>query len=434
MSPSSPPPHATGPAPDLTAAHSQEEAAPSTGTLLEAGRAHLLANYRQAPIVLTRGVGSRVYDSEGREYLDCAAGVAVSALGHAHPRLTRAIAEQAGTLLHVSNYFYNAQNVLLAEELCEKTGYARAFFCNSGGEANEAMLKLARRHFFARGDADRIRFVAFDQAFHGRTLATVNLGGTPAYREGFGPPLQGFTHVPYGDLDAVRRAMGPDVCGVFVETVQGEGGVTPAPPGFLEGLRRVCDEHGALLLVDEVQTGMGRTGKLLGTDHAGVRGDAISLAKGLGGGVPIGALLVSDQLAGALPPGSHGSTFGGNALASAAARAVLAALYEEDLIGHAAEVGARLGAKLADLARAHPDLCEGERGQGLLRALVLKPGVDARAVLGAAREAGVLLTIAGGRGLRFTPPLVITEAEIDEAVERVDGALRAVRVDLSLPG
>ena len=398
--------------------------------LVKLGQEHLLGNYRQAPVVFVRGQGSRLFDKEGNEYLDCAAGVAVCALGHAPPTLVRTIAEQAAKLMHVSNYFYNEENVLLARELCERTGFERAFFCNSGAEANEAMLKLARRHFSAAGKPDKYRFVAFDNAFHGRTLATVNVGGTPSYKEGFGPKLEGVTHVPYGDLDAVRRVMGPDVCGVVVETVQGEGGVTPAPAGFLEGLRALCDEHEALLLLDEVQTGIGRTGRFLGSEHTGVRADAISLAKGLGGGFPIGAMLVSARLAGALPSGTHGSTFGGNALASAAARAVLATLDAENVVAEVARKGALLSAKLVELAKRHPDLCELERGQGLLRALVLKQGVDARDVLARARERGLLLTIAGGRGLRFTPPLIITDDEIVLAAERLDETLRSVRLDL----
>jgi acetylornithine/N-succinyldiaminopimelate aminotransferase len=398
--------------------------------LIALGRRHLLGNYRQAPVVFVRGQGSRLFDKEGRDYLDCAAGVAVCALGHAHPALTRAIADQAAKLMHVSNYFFNEENVLLARDLCKKTGYDRAFFCNSGAEANEAMLKLARRHFFAAGKKDKFRFVAFDNAFHGRTLATVNLGGTPSYKEGFGPKLEGVTHVPYGDLEAVRRVMGPDVCGIVVETVQGEGGVTPAPAGFLEGLRALCDEHDALLLLDEVQTGMGRTGRLLGSEHTGVRGDVITLAKGLGGGFPIGAMLVPERLAGALPSGTHGSTFGGNPLASAAARAVLAALETEDLIAETARKGGVLSAALAEVAQKHPDLCEGERGQGLLRVILLKQGVDARDVLGRARERGLLLTIAGGRGLRFTPPLIISDDEIALAAQRLDETLRSVRLGL----
>jgi len=239
-------------------------------------------------------------------------------------------------------------------------------------------------------------------------------------------------HLPFGDLDAVRAAMGPHVAGIFVEPVQGEGGVLPAPEGFLAGLRALADEHGALLVFDEVQTGIGRTGKLLGSEHDGVRADVVTLAKGLGGGFPIGAMLVREELASSLPPGTHGSTFGGNALASAAARTVLRVLEEEGLIAAAAEKGAKRSAMLSELAARHPDLCSGERGRGLLRGVVLKPGIDARLALGLARERGLLLTIAGGTVLRFTPPLVVTEAELEEGVRRLDEALRALRVELAL--
>jgi acetylornithine/N-succinyldiaminopimelate aminotransferase len=326
----------------------------------------------------------------------------------------------------VSNYFFNEENIRLAEELCAKTGYDRAFFCNSGAEANEAMLKLARRHHWARGQRQRTRFIAFDDGFHGRTMGAVSLTGTPKYHEGFAPMVPGITHLPYGDLAAVTAAMGADVAGIFVEPVLGEGGVLPPPAGFLAGLRALCDREGALLLIDEVQTGIGRTGKMLGSDHDGVRGDAIALAKGLGGGFPIGAMLVREALAGALPPGSHGSTFGGNALASAAARTVLAVLDEERLIESAARVGEHLGIGLATLAARHPNLCAGERGRGLLRGLRLAAGVDPRAALSAIRDAGVLLTIAGGDVLRFSPPLTVRVAEIDEALALTDRALSSL--------
>jgi acetylornithine/N-succinyldiaminopimelate aminotransferase len=413
---------------------SPEASAPTTPELLEHGQRYLLGNYRQAPVVFVSGKGSTLFDSDGHPYLDFAAGVAVNLLGHAHPKLVASIAEQAAKVMHVSNYFYNEENVLLAKELCERTGFDRAFFCNSGAEANEAMLKLARRYFFNKGEKDRFRFIAFDNAFHGRTLATVNLGGTPSYKEGFGPNLGGVTHVPFGDLDAVRAAMGPDVCGIFVEPVQGEGGVLPAPAGFLEGLRALATEHGALLLVDEIQTGMGRTGTFLGLDRSGVRADAITMAKGLAGGFPIGAMLVREELASGLPPGSHGSTFGGNSLACAAARTALAVLFDDGLIEGAQEKGELLGELLRNLATKHPDLCEGERGAGLLRGLLLRPGIDARLALARVREKGVLLTIAGGRVLRFTPPLVVTEAEIREAVAHVDEALKTLRVEGTTAG
>jgi len=394
--------------------------------LLPVAERRLVGNYRQAPFVLERGRGSELWDTEGRRYLDFCAGVAVCSLGHSHPRLTAAIAEQAGKLMHVSNYFYNAENIRLADELCKRTGMDRAFFCNSGAEANEAMLKLVRRHFFIKGEPERYRIIAFDNSFHGRTMGAVALTGTPKYREGFGPPLAGITHVPYGDLDAVKAVMGSDVAAIFVEPVQGEGGVIPPPPGFLAGLRALCDETNSLLCLDEVQTGIGRTGTFLGATHEGVSGDAVALAKGLGGGFPIGALLIREHLAGVLTPGTHGSTFGGNALASAAARTVLAVVEDEKLVEGAAEKGKRLTEGLQALAHEFPTLCAGQRGRGLLQGLVLATGVDPRVVLGKARAEGLLLTVAGASTLRFTPPLVVRENEIDEALAMMRRALEAV--------
>ena len=400
-----------------------EAGAHTTEELVAIAGRRMLGNYRPAPVFFVEGKGSRLVDKEGKSYLDFAAGVAVSALGHAHPRLVAAITEQASKVMHVSNYFYNEPNVLLADELCSRTGYDRAFFCNSGAEANEAVFKLARRHFSSIGRPDKMRFIAFDHSFHGRTLATVTLTGQKSYSDGFGPKLEGIIHVPYGDAEAVRRVMGDDVCGIFVEPVQGEGGVLPAPPGYLRELRAICDEFGSLLLLDEVQTGMGRTGALLASEHDAVMGDAVALAKGLGGGFPIGAMLLTEKLAAALPPGTHGSTFGGNPLASAAALAVLETFDAENLVVEAKRKGALLGRFLEQIAAKYPELCEGERGLGLMRGLVLKQGVDARVALLRARERGVLLTIAGGQVLRFTPPLVVTDDEIEEAARRVSDAL-----------
>lgn len=390
------------------------------------GETRLVGNYRQAPFVLERGRGCEVWDTEGRRYLDFCAGVAVCSLGHAHPRLVTAIANQAARLMHVSNYFYNAENIRLADELCRRSGMDRAFFCNSGAEANEAMLKLARRWFFTKNQPQRYRIIAFDNAFHGRTMGAIALTGTPKYREGFGPPLEGVTHVPYGDIDAVRAAMGPDVAAIFVEPVQGEGGVIPPPPGFLPALRALCDEHGALLCLDEVQTGIGRTGTFLGCEHDGVKGDLVALAKGLGGGFPIGALLVREQLQSALSPGTHGSTFGGNALASVAARTVLAVLDEERLIEGAVTKGKRLADGLSAIAAKYPNACAGQRGRGLLQGLRLAPGIDGRTALAKVRARGLLLTVAGANTLRFTPPLVAKEHEIDEALAMTDAAMAEV--------
>lgn len=397
----------------------------TNASLVELAERSLYANYRPAPIVLARGRGAELFDVEGKRYLDLAAGVAVCSVGHAHPRFVQAIADQAAKVVHVSNYFYNEENVLLADELVRRSGFARALFCNSGAEANEAMFKAARRHFFAKGEPGRTRFVAFQNAFHGRTMGALALTGTAKYREGFGTD-EHVTHVAYGDLDAVKAAMGPDVAAILVEPVQGEGGVLPAPPGFLSGLRALADAHGALLFFDEVQTGVGRTGTLFAFEQSGTRPDALSLAKGLGGGVPIGVMLTNEALASALPAGTHGTTFGGNPLACAAARAVLAILDEERLVDGARTKGERLGRALAALATELPDVVEGERGLGLLRGLLLKPGRTARDVLPKLVDAGVLLTAAGDRVLRFVPPLVVTDAQLDEGVDKVRAILRAL--------
>jgi acetylornithine/N-succinyldiaminopimelate aminotransferase len=395
-----------------------------TASLLDAARAHLYQNYRRPDLLLVRGQGCEVFDTDGRRYLDLCGGIAVDTLGHGHPRMVAAIAEQAARLLHVSNYFYNEPNVRLAERLTRVTGYDRALFCNSGTEAVEAMLKLARRFFFSQGQTERYRVVAFGNSFHGRTMGSLAVTGQPGYREGFGP-LVGATHVPYGDVEAVKATLGPDVAAVLVEPVQGEGGVIPAPDGFLGELRRLCDTEGALLLADEVQTGIGRTGRWLAFEHADVKADAVALAKGLGGGFPIGAMLCGEALGSVLPPGSHGTTFGGNALASAAALTVLEVL-EEGLLQSVPEKAAWLTEGLQQLLHRHPRLVELVRGQGLLQVLMLREDVNARAVLDQAVGAGLLLTLAGGCGIRFSPALTVAKAEIDEGIRLLDQVLNAV--------
>ena len=400
--------------------------ADTQASLVESGRRFLYPNYRQPALVIERGDGAVLWDVAGKRYLDFFAGIAVSALGHAHPALVRAVAEQAARVVHVSNYFFNAPNVRLAQKLCEKTGMDRAFFSNSGTEAIEACLKLVRRHFWSNGQPERLRVIAFENSFHGRTLGALAATGQSKYKEGFGP-LPNVTHVPYGDAAAVAAQMAPDVAAILVEPVQGEGGVLPAPPGFLRELRRLCDQHGALLVADEIQTGIGRTGAFLGVDHAGVKPDVVALSKGLGGGIPIGAMLCRESLSGALPPGSHGSTFGGNPLASAAALAVLETIESEKLIEQTQARGARLAAGLNKLRERHPKLVSTVRGRGLLQAAVLNADVDARAVLGKLQDAGLLVTIAGAQALRFSPPLVVTDAQIDEAVELLDRALAGVK-------
>jgi acetylornithine/N-succinyldiaminopimelate aminotransferase len=391
---------------------------PSNTDLLAVAKRRLYPNYKPAPFVLARGQGCELFDVEDERWLDLCAGVAVCSVGHAHPSLVRVIAEQAATLMHTSNYFYNEPNILLASELTKRSGMDRAFFCNSGTEANEAMLKLARHHFFGQGKKEKVRVIAFHNAFHGRTLGALSMTGTPKYREGFGE-LGAVTHVTYGKIDEVKKAMGPDVCAIIVEPLQGEGGVNPPPAGFLKELRALCDANDALLLLDEVQTGLGRLGRFLGIEGSGVAADAIALAKGLGGGFPIGAMLTTEKLANALPPGAHGSTFGGNPLASAAALAVLKIIDDEKLVAGAKEKGEALGRMLDQLVKDVPAVCEGARGEGLLRGLLLKEGHMAREILPKVQEAGVLLTAAGDRVLRFSPPLVVTVAELEEGVRAV---------------
>jgi acetylornithine/N-succinyldiaminopimelate aminotransferase len=386
---------------------------------------YLYPNYKPLPMVLERGQGAELWDVEGKRYLDLCAGVAVCSVGHAHPDHVRALAEQAGRLAHVSNYFYNDVNIRLAARLCERTGFARAFFCNSGTEANEALFKLARRHFWAKGEVERTQFIAFHNAVHGRTMGALQLTGTPKYREGFGD-IGAVSHFKFGDLAAVKAALDHRVAAVVVEPVQGEGGVMPAPEGFLRGLREACDAAGALLFCDEVQTGIGRTGAFFGFESSGIRPDAVALAKGLGGGIPVGAFLCTEALAQALPPGTHGSTFGGNPLASASAMSVLDIIDREGLVAAAAEKGAYLGKLLGELAARLPKVCEGERGAGLLRGLVLREGMVARDILPKLAEQGVLVIAAGDRVLRFCPALVVTKAQLEEGVEKVGAVLSAM--------
>jgi len=398
----------------------------SNAELLALAERCLYPNYRPGPFVLERGRGCELWDVEGKRYLDLSAGVAVCSVGHAHPKYVQAVSEQVATLGHVSNWFYNARNIRAAEKLVAISGMDRAFFCNSGCEANEAMLKLARHHFFGLGQPQRVRIIAFHDAFHGRTLGALSMTGTPKYREGFGE-LGAVTHVPYGDVAAVAGALGPDVAGVIVEPLQGEGGVTPPPPGFLRELRGLCDAAGALLLVDEVQTGVGRLGSWFAYQEAQVKPDAVALAKGLGGGFPVGALLTRDVFSGALPPGTHGSTFGGNPLGAAALLSVISILEEEDLVAGAGRKGAALAEGLARIVADYPSVCESSRGQGLLQGLVLKPGFLARDVVGRAFAMGYLIIGAGERVLRYAPPLVISDAEIEEGLD----ATRRLIADLA---
>ncbi len=394
-----------------------------TDALLALASRHLLKTYKQPPLVMTRGEGCRLYDTEGRSYLDLYAGIAVCVLGHSHPALVKAVTEQVGRLGHIANLYYNDRQIELAAQLCARTGMDRVFFTNSGTEANEGALKLARRWFFTQGQPERTDVVATWSSFHGRSMGAVAMTGTPKYWEGFGPRLSGVSQVAYGDLEAMRRRVNDRTAVIIVEPVQGEGGVMPAPAGYLQGLRQLCDETGTLLILDEIQTGVGRSGKYLASQHEGVAADVLTIAKGVAGGVPIGAFLVKEKHAEALAPGTHGSTFGGNPLACAAALAVLETLDRENLIEGAAKKGAYFLSALESLAAKHPTLVKGARGRGLLCGLVLADHVEARAVLGAMRDKGVLIAQAGDHVLRFAPPLIVSEAELDQGIKTLDAVL-----------
>jgi len=384
---------------------------------------HLIENYARLPIAPVRGRGCRLEDAAGNSWLDFAAGIAVNTLGHAHPALTRAIAEQAGRLLHCSNLYRIPQQEALAERLAAASGLARAFFCNSGAEANEAAIKLARRYFHQRGEERRTIVTALG-SFHGRTLATVAATGQEKVKQGFAPLPSGFRHVPFNDLAALEAAIDGETAAVMLEPIQGEGGVRPADPDYLAGVRALCDRHGILLILDEVQTGIGRTGTLFAFEQAEIRPDILTLAKGLGGGVPIGAMLAVEEVAAAFTPGSHGSTFGGNPLACAAACCVLDQIERQELLAHCRAMGARLRRGLERIAARASAKTEMEvRGRGLL--LGLDCGRPAAPIIDAARARGLLLVGGGPEVIRLIPPLIVGRQEIDEALDILEAALGA---------
>lgn len=381
--------------------------------VMAADAAHYMPVFSRYPIVLERGEGCTVYDADGKAYLDFLAGIAVNALGHAHPALVRAIAEQAGKLIHCSNLFYTAVQAQLATRLAALSGLDRVFLANSGAEANEGAIKLARKWGQAK-QAGKGRVVSAIHSFHGRTLATLMATGQPKYQAGFDPLPTGFSYVPYGDLAALKAQMGADVCAVLLEPIQGEGGVHVPAPGYLAAVKALCQEHGALLIFDEIQTGVGRTGKMFAYEHEGIKPDIVTLAKGLAGGVPIGAFLASEEVAQAFSPGDHGSTFGGNPLASAAALAVLDVIEEQDLLAQAENMGRYFSNKLQGLAQEFPSLVKEVRGRGLLLGMELTK--EGRGIVLACMEHGMIINCTAGNVLRFVPPLIVTEVEIDRLV------------------
>lgn len=388
---------------------------------------HVMQTYGRQPVAFVRGDGARLWDSEGKEYLDFLSGLATVSLGHAHPEVADAIADQARTLLHVSNLYLNDQQPKLAERLdlllTSATGTAgQVFFANSGAESNECAIKLARRHGQANGGPERFHVVSAYNSFHGRTLTTLAATGQPQKQETFQPLPTGFRQVEFADIDALRAAMDERVCAVLLEPVQGEGGVQAAPPGYLEAVRALCDEREALLVLDEVQTGLGRTGKWFGFEHSGdVRPDIVTMAKALGNGMPIGACWARRDVAAAFKPGDHATTFGGQPLAARAALTVLDVMERENAPGRAEQRGKQLMQELAAI----PEVVD-VRGLGLLVAAELAEGIAAASVASACLGAGLVVNAVTPTSLRFAPPLLVTEAEIDRGVAILREVVRGV--------
>ncbi len=381
----------------------------------------LLPTYARAKLAFERGEGAWLTSTEGERYLDFGAGIAVASLGHAHPHLVKALAAQAQRLWHVSNLFEIPQAELLGRRLTEASFADFVFFTNSGTEAIEGAIKTARRYHFASGRPEKFRIITIEGAFHGRTIAAVAAGGNPKYLEGFGPMPEGFDQVPFGDLAAMKAAIGPQTCAIMVEPIQGEGGIRAIPLAQLQAMRQICDAHGLLLIFDEVQTGMGRTGKLFAYEHAGIAPDIMATAKGLGGGFPLGALLTTREAGKGMVVGTHGSTFGGNPLATAVGNAVLDVVLGEGFIDRVARMGALLKQGLLELMAKHPTAIAEIRGEGLMLGIAARPPVQE--FVAAALKEKLILIPAADNVARLLPPLVVGEAEIAEALVRLEATL-----------
>jgi len=372
----------------------------------------LMNTYARFPLTLVRGQGSKVWDDAGKAYLDFISGIAVNTLGHAHPQLVAAISEQVATMLHCSNLFHIPKQQQLAAKLATLSGLAEVFFSNSGAEANEGAIKLARKYFFDQG-SDRRGIISATRSFHGRLLSTLTATGQDKVKHGFDPLPPGFGHVPLNDIDALRAAIRADTAAILLEPLQGEGGVNIAHPEYLQAVRKLCDEEGILLILDEIQTGMGRTGTMFAFEHAGIQPDILTLAKGLGGGVPIGALLATEKVAASFGPGTHGSTFGGNPLSCTAALTVIDVMEKESLLLNVAARGEQLLQGLLALSASF-DWIDEVRGQGLL--LGLACSLEVAPIITACRDAGLLVLAAGPDVIRILPPLNVSAADIDEAL------------------
>jgi len=373
--------------------------------------------YKRFPIVIAKGKGCKLWDTQGKKYTDFVAGIAVCNLGHAHPGVSKALSMQADTLYHVSNLYYTIPQVELASRLTENSFADRVFFCNSGAEANEAAIKLARKYFKEKGESGRYRIISMEHSFHGRTMATLSATGQDKIKQGFEPVLEGFDYVPFNDISTLRSKIDLSTCAVLVEPIQGEGGVRCPDPEYLKAVRQTCDETGILLIFDEIQTGMGRTGKLFAYEHFGIAPDIMTLAKALANGLPIGAMLAREEVADAFGPGSHASTFGGTPVVTAASLEVVRVLSEENIIDHCKKIGAYFKERLAWLKNRH-ELIEDVRGMGLLLGMKLK--IEGDQIVASCMEKGFLINCIQGNILRFIPPLTIEKEEIDALVACLD--------------
>jgi len=384
--------------------------------------AHTYARY---PIVLVKGKGTRVWDMDGKEYLDFVAGLAVCNLGHCHPKVVKAIQDQAERLIHVSNYYYIEPQIRLASLLCENSFAEKVFFCNSGAEANEGAMKLARKYAKEIAEGDRYEIITMERSFHGRTLATLTATGQEKFHKGYAPLMPGFKYVPFSDIGAVKNAIDSKTCAVMLEPIQGEGGVNCPSEGYLKALRELCDERGILLIFDEVQVGIGRTGRLFAYEHEGVEPDMLTLAKSLAGGVPIGALLIKKEIAESFEPGDHASTFGGNPLATAAGVAALTALLEEGMLENCQKVGSYFLSELEGIKGRFPFVQE-VRGKGLILGMELK--IDGGSIVKEMMKRGFLINCTMGNVLRFLPPLIVTKEEVDRVVKALEGVFQELKL------
>jgi predicted acetylornithine/succinylornithine family transaminase len=387
--------------------------------IMTKGQEFVMNTYGRFPIAPVKGKGSYVWDANGKQYLDFISGIAVCGLGHCHPELVKVLKDQVDTLWHVSNLYWIKPQVEAAEKLVQISGLGKAFFCNSGAEANEAAIKLARKYFYRRQESHKNHIIVFKESFHGRTLATVTATGQSKYQEGFAPLPEGFVYAEYNNLDSVKKMVTKNTCAIMLEPVQGEGGIHPADMDFLRGLRELCNKEELLLIFDEVQCGMGRTGKFFAFQSYGIKPDIVTMAKSLGGGIPIGAMLASIEVAGGFAPGDHASTFGGNPLATAAACKVIDLISDPDFLKQVEESGRYLQECLSQIT---DERIVGIRGRGLM--VGMEFNIDVKELIGLCMEQGLLLLNAGPRVLRFVPPLNISKNEINQGVAILKEALR----------